>query len=129
MTTPHPVALPVRHSCLICTTVTVWISSLATSDYTSTTGKATITEDALRQCVSIPIKTDSVTETTNQCFTFKITSSSTVDGLTVSPSQTEICIVDKNCEFCNTKVRAGSSEYKFGSVYKTSRDEHLPKVY
>lgn len=73
------------------------LSSPATSDYTATTGEVTITEDAPFQCVSIPIRYDSVTELT-ECFTFEISSAATVSGLTVDPSETQICIVDRNCE-------------------------------
>ena len=71
--------------------------SSATSDYTARTGIVTITEDAPFQCVSIPIRYDSITEGT-ECFTFEISSSATVSGLTVDPSETEICIVNTNCE-------------------------------
>ena len=72
--------------------------SLGSSDYTTLSGEATITEDVLMQCVSIQIRTDSFTETTNECFTFGITSASTVDGLTVEPSEAHICIIDRGCE-------------------------------
>ena len=59
----------------------------------------TITEDALLQCVSIPIISDSFIETTNQCFTFRILSAVTIDGLSIEPSEAEVCIVDRDCEF------------------------------
>lgn len=75
------------------------ISYTATSDYTATSGTATITEDTPFQCVSIRIRYDSITETTNECFKFRITSSNTVSGLTVDPNEANICIVDLNCEF------------------------------
>ena len=71
---------------------------IATSDYASQTGEVTITEDAPFQCVSIPIRTDTYTEST-ECFTFGITSANTVDGLTVEPSEADICIIDRDCEF------------------------------
>ena len=68
-----------------------------TSDYSSTSGEVTITEDSPMQCVSIQIRSDSYTES-EQCFTFDVSSSSSVTGLTVSPSETEICIIDTNGE-------------------------------
>ena len=77
-----------------------WYShSTATSDYSARSGEVTIAEDALFQCVSIPIFADSFTETTNECFTFQTSAAASVDGLTVEPSEAEICIVDRNCEF------------------------------
>lgn len=84
------------------------LSSSATSDYTARTGEITITDDVPFQCVSIPIRYDTVTEGT-ECFTFEISSPATVSGLTVDPSETQICIVDRNCELfpptCNLLVR------------------------
>ena len=71
----------------------------ATSDYTARSGEVTISEDALLQCVSIPIRTDSYLETTNECFTFRISAAATIDGLSIEPSEAEICIVDRNCEY------------------------------
>ena len=65
----------------------------ATSDYVANTGFVTITEDALPQCVSIGIRSDSSSEN-KECFSFQI-SSITVAGLSVSPSEAEICINDK----------------------------------
>ena len=62
----------------------------------------TITEDAQFQCVSIPIYADSLTESL-QCFTFQISAGATIDGLSVEPSNAEICIVDRNCEFFQLK--------------------------
>ena len=68
-----------------------------TSDYTSKSGEVAITEDALIQCVSIPIRSDSYTES-EQCFTFEITARDSISGLTVSPTEAEICITDFNCK-------------------------------
>lgn len=70
----------------------------ATSDYTARSGQVTIAEDALLQCVSIPIRSDSFSEDM-ECFTFEINARTTVSGLTVNPNEAEICIVDTNCEY------------------------------
>ena len=72
--------------------------SIGTSDYTVQTGNLVISEDSLMQCVSIPIRSDSTTES-EECFTFGVTARSTVTGLTVEPSETEICITDTYCEW------------------------------
>ena len=58
-----------------------------------------INDNALVQCVSIPIRTDSFVETTNQCFTFRISAADTIDGLNIEPNEAEICIVDRDCEY------------------------------
>ncbi|CAI8052156.1 hypothetical protein GBAR_LOCUS28548, partial [Geodia barretti] len=64
-----------------------------TSDYSSRSGEVLISEDAPVQCVSVPIRSDSITES-EQCFTFEITARGSTSGLTVSPSGAEICITD-----------------------------------
>ena len=77
--------------------------SIGTSDYTVQTGNLVISEDSLMQCVSIPIRSDSTTES-EECFTFGVTARSTVTGLTVEPSETEICITDTYCEWTLIKT-------------------------
>ena len=71
------------------------ICFIATSDYGSRSGEITINEDDTYQCLSIPIYTDSTTESL-QCFSFQITLSNTVNNLTVDPDEASICIVDVN---------------------------------
>ena len=73
------------------------VISTGTSDYSARSGKVTVTEDALFQCISIPIRSYTYREST-ECFIFEISSSSTVSGLTVNPSETDICIIDKDCK-------------------------------
>ena len=68
---------------------------LATSDYTSTTGSVVIDDNNTRQCISIPIRTDSSHESL-ECFTFRISLSNTVSNLTVTPDEASICILDVN---------------------------------
>ena len=67
----------------------------ATSDYTASSGEVTISDVDTRQCVSIPIRRDSSTES-QECFTFRISLSNTVNNLTVDPDEASICIVDMN---------------------------------
>ena len=67
----------------------------ATSDYTAQTGEVTINDDDTRQCVSIPIREDSITSESLECFSFSITLSNTVNNLTVDPDETSICIVNR----------------------------------
>ena len=73
-------------------------STIDTNDYTSRSGRVTISEDALIQCVSIPIRSDGFSER-QQCFYFGITATQSVSGLTVSPGQAEICIMDINSKW------------------------------
>ena len=76
----------------------MWLFFLsATSDYASTTGEVTIDSDNTRQCISILIRTDTLTEST-ECFSFGMTLSNTVANLTVEPDTASICIIDKNCK-------------------------------
>ncbi|CAI8052154.1 Sodium/calcium exchanger 2 [Geodia barretti] len=65
------------------------------NDYTSASGEVTIDDDTTRQCISIMIRTDSVTES-KECFTFSISLENTVTNLTVDPDETSVCIIDKN---------------------------------
>ena len=58
----------------------------------------TLTDEVLFHCVSIPITFDYSTETNKECFTFQISAAVSVDGLSVEPSEAEICIVDWNCK-------------------------------
>ena len=71
---------------------------LDTNDYSSRSGHVTITEDVQFQCVSIPIRNDNIRESSYECFTFQISAVSTIDGLSVEPSEASICIIDRNCE-------------------------------
>ena len=73
----------------------MYVYIIATSDYGSRSGEITINEDDTHQCVSIPIYTDSTTESL-QCFSFQISLSNTVNNLTVDPDEASICIVDVN---------------------------------
>ena len=68
---------------------------VATSDYAAQSGEVSINEDDTRQCISIPIYTDRITESL-QCFSFRISLSNTVNNLTVDPDEASICIVDMN---------------------------------
>ena len=67
---------------------------LATSDFISLNATFTLSDDALIQCVPIDIVSDSVAED-QECFTFSISTASTIGGLTLSPSEAEICISDE----------------------------------
>ena len=58
----------------------------------------TITEDILIQCVSIRIKRDQSRQRRYECFTFRISATATIDGLSIEPSEAQICIVGTNCE-------------------------------
>ena len=72
-------------------------SPIDTNDYTSRSGVVIVSEDALIQCVSIPIRSDGFSER-QRCFSFGITATHSVSGLTVSPGQAEICITDISCK-------------------------------
>ena len=58
----------------------------------------TLSEDALIQCVPIDIVSDSVAESDQECFTFSLSTPQTISGLSLSPSEAEICISDEEGE-------------------------------
>lgn len=78
--------------CPFCTCV------LDTNDYSARSGHVTITDDAQFQCVSIPISDDNSRESSYECFTFHISAVSTINGLSVEPSEANVCIIDRDCE-------------------------------
>jgi len=77
------------------TCVTCIFLCLAPEDYTAINGTLQMSEDALVQCVPIPISLDNVEEPEEECFTYSILSPSEVAGLTLNPNETTICITDK----------------------------------
>ena len=79
--------------------VSTYSISLATSDYYTTSGRVTITEDIPIQCVSIRIRRDQSRQRRYECFTFSITAVRHIDGLIVEPSEAQICIIGTNCEY------------------------------
>ena len=66
----------------------------AESDYTALNDTFQLSSSALLQCVPIAITSDSVDEPGQECFTFTLSTTSSIDGLTLSPSEAEICISD-----------------------------------
>ena len=70
------------------------VSSLAPDDFIALYGSFQINANTPLQCVPISIKSDSVNETGQECFTFSISTSATVAGLILSPSEAEVCITD-----------------------------------
>ena len=64
------------------------------NDFTFINDTFTLSDDALLQCVPISITSDSITEPDQECFSFNISTVSSIDGLTLSPSEAEICITD-----------------------------------
>ena len=68
---------------------------IATSDFIVLDDNLTLSDDALIQCVPIDIVSDSVTEPGQECFTFSLSTHESVGGLTLSPSEAEICISDE----------------------------------
>ena len=63
-------------------------------DFIALEGIFTLSDDALVQCIPITITSDSVVEPGQECFTFTLSAATSVAGLILSPSVTEICISD-----------------------------------
>ena len=64
------------------------------NDFTFINDTFTLNDDALLQCVPISITSDSITEPDQECFSFTLSTETSIDGLTLSPSEAEICISD-----------------------------------
>ena len=73
---------------------TIVSSPTAPSDFTAQNDTYQLSSNALIQCVPIAITSDSVAEPGQECFMFTISTTTSVTGLTLSPSETEICISD-----------------------------------
>lgn len=54
-----------------------------------------MTDSNTVQCIPITIVSDSTTETSDECFTYTISATSSVAGLTLSPTTATICIRDE----------------------------------
>ena len=70
----------------------------APSDYLPVSGNFDMTDFNTIQCIPITIISDSTTETSDECFTYTISSISSIAGLTLSPTTATICISDEEEE-------------------------------
>ena len=66
----------------------------APSDFTAQNNTCKLSSNAPLQCIPIAITSDSVVEPGQECFTFAISTVTSIAGLTLSPYETEICISD-----------------------------------
>ena len=57
-----------------------------------------MTDSNTIQCIPITIISDSTAETSDECFTYTISATSSVAGLTLSPATATICISDEEEE-------------------------------
>ena len=64
----------------------------APSDYSSASGNIDMTDSNTVQCVPIKIISDSTTEYFDECFTYTISTTVSVAGVTLSPTTATICI-------------------------------------
>lgn len=70
----------------------------APGDYTDHSGSFNITDSASVQCIPITIVSDGINEPDQDCFTYSITSVSSISGLTLSPHMATVCISDGESE-------------------------------
>lgn len=71
--------------------IVVPIISIASEDFTEKTGTFTFTNTALTQCTSIVIVDDSVSESSDECFTLELSDATeTIDN----PKIATVCITD-----------------------------------
>ena len=57
-----------------------------------------MTDSNTVQCIPITIISDNTTQTSDECFTYTISATSSVAGLTLSPTTATICISDEEEE-------------------------------
>ena len=69
--------------------------SPAPSDYSSVSGNFDMTDSNTVQCIPITIISDSTTETSDECFTYTISATSSVAGLTLSPAPLFVSVMKK----------------------------------
>lgn len=69
----------------------------APSDYNSASGNFDMTDSNTVQCIPIAVISDNTTEPPDECFTFT-TSTSSLAGLTLSPTAATVCISDEQSE-------------------------------
>jgi hypothetical protein len=74
--------------------ITTSDTALSSSDFTAQNNTYQFSSNVLLQCIPIGITSDSVDEPGQECFTFSISSQRSIPGLTISPSEAQICISD-----------------------------------
>ena len=92
------------------------LSSLASDDFMALNNSFHIKAITPLQCVPISITSDSVDETDQECFTFSITTSTNVVGLTLSPFESKICISDAEGIVPFYNIFPPEQSHNFGNV-------------
>ena len=71
----------------------------APTDFLEQSGTVELIPGSTKQCISIPIIDDSVSEADQECFTFGLSESSDTADLTLSPVVATVCINDTDGRF------------------------------
>ena len=66
----------------------------APEDYLGQSGTVELSSASTKQCISIPIIDDSVSEADQECFTISLSESSGTGDLTLNPAVATVCIDD-----------------------------------
>ena len=66
----------------------------APGDFIAQTGTLQVTSSATIQCISIPVISDGVDESDQECFTVSISEASGALNLTITPALATVCITD-----------------------------------
>jgi len=70
------------------------LPTAAPDDFIAQTGTFQMTSSAMIQCISIPVISDGVDESDQECFTVSISQASGTLNLTISPELATVCITD-----------------------------------
>ena len=105
------------NNCTICTILwLLFFSFLASDDFMALNNSFHIKANTPLQCVPISITSDSVDEADRECFTFSITTSANVAGLTLSPFESKICISDAEGIVPFINIFPPEQSHKFGNA-------------
>ena len=74
--------------------VLFWLSSLASDDFMALNNSFQINTNTPLQCVPVSIKSECVDKEGQDCLTFSISTTTTIAGLVLSPSEATICVTD-----------------------------------
>ena len=81
----------------------------APADFFDQSGTVELTPASTKQCISIPIIDDSVSEVDQECFTISLSESSGTADLTLSPAIATVCIIDTDGKFRGIHVQVTSN--------------------
>ena len=72
------------------------LPTAAPDDFIAQTGTFQMTSSAMIQCISIPVISDGVDESDQECFAVSISEATGLVNLTITPELATVCITDSD---------------------------------